>query len=299
MVLRQEVDFLVKKRMFNILDFIDSPDIREYNKNTEFTPAEQAILITQSCGTTLEEKINALQELVDTYDAEGFQTDSILCSRGDEEKIKFRQIVISEIQDWKKALEVREDSEHVVFIACYKYTEESRYDDNVSYFSTYKLAYEYLQARKQEDLDDPDYAKEESFAYIKRMFLDCEASYDDAYYFDNQLRLIQVLPAVYRGNDPEVQEMGIEDFYMHVPLPFKKGDYIKVKNPFWETVYGVMSHDSPTKENDFHMRRGWADSSDMITTIDIYKEDSHNHKFDYTDDTSVLFKNLSNILVSS
>lgn len=68
--------------MFNILDFIDSPDIREYNKNTRFTPAEQAILIGQSEETTVEEKLSAWQELVDVYSTEEFQVESIRINRG-------------------------------------------------------------------------------------------------------------------------------------------------------------------------------------------------------------------------
>ena len=47
--------------MYDLLRFIDSPDIREYNKDTDFTPAEWAVLIGMSCRQTMEEKIEALQ----------------------------------------------------------------------------------------------------------------------------------------------------------------------------------------------------------------------------------------------
>ena len=53
--------------MFNVLDFIDSKSIRDYNKDTEFSPAEQAILISKSRKTTVEEKVNALKELLQAY----------------------------------------------------------------------------------------------------------------------------------------------------------------------------------------------------------------------------------------
>ena len=34
--------------MYNFLEFIDSSDIREYNQNTIFTPAQQAVLISST-----------------------------------------------------------------------------------------------------------------------------------------------------------------------------------------------------------------------------------------------------------
>ena len=56
--------------MFNILDFIDSKEIREYNQNTEFTPIEQAYLIYHSRKTTVEEKKKARRELLGSYSIE-------------------------------------------------------------------------------------------------------------------------------------------------------------------------------------------------------------------------------------
>ena len=53
-----------EKNMFNVLDFIDSKEIREYNRNTKFTPIEQAVLICHSMGTTVDEKMAAWMELL-------------------------------------------------------------------------------------------------------------------------------------------------------------------------------------------------------------------------------------------
>mgnify|MGYP003301955204 CR=1 FL=1 len=44
--------------MFNILDFIDSKEIREYNCTTKFTPIEQAVLIYHSERTTVDEEMS-------------------------------------------------------------------------------------------------------------------------------------------------------------------------------------------------------------------------------------------------
>lgn len=51
--------------MYDFLKFIDSPDIREFNKDTVFALAEQAVLVSISYKTTVKEKIEALQYLAD------------------------------------------------------------------------------------------------------------------------------------------------------------------------------------------------------------------------------------------
>lgn len=44
----------------DVLPFIDSPDIREFNRHTKFLPAEQAVLVAVSKTKTVEEKLEAL-----------------------------------------------------------------------------------------------------------------------------------------------------------------------------------------------------------------------------------------------
>lgn len=59
------------------LRFIDSPDIREHNRNTDFTPAEWAVLVSNSMKKSVEEKIEALQYLADHYSADEFKEETI------------------------------------------------------------------------------------------------------------------------------------------------------------------------------------------------------------------------------
>lgn len=54
-------------KKLNILDFIDSPDIREFHKNTTFAPEEQAVLVVNSEKRTIEEKVDALEYLLEEY----------------------------------------------------------------------------------------------------------------------------------------------------------------------------------------------------------------------------------------
>ena len=51
----------------NILDFIDSEDIREYNKDTLFSPTQKALLIGHSKKQTIEKKIKAMDRLLLEY----------------------------------------------------------------------------------------------------------------------------------------------------------------------------------------------------------------------------------------
>lgn len=43
-----EAKGMIEAVKHDILKFIDSPDVREFNKNTVFTPAQQAILVSRS-----------------------------------------------------------------------------------------------------------------------------------------------------------------------------------------------------------------------------------------------------------
>lgn len=66
---------------YDVLQFIDSPDIREFNKHTKFMPAEQAVLTAVSKRKTVEEKMDALQYLADQYTEDEFGTEKILLKK--------------------------------------------------------------------------------------------------------------------------------------------------------------------------------------------------------------------------
>lgn len=276
--------------MFNILDFIDSPAIREYNKNTQFTPAEQVVLIARSCGTTLDEKIAAMQELVDANTEETYQTDSLILRWYWTDEPSFSEMVAKTVEIWRNVLQKCKEAKNVAFLESLEEKEyfiESRCKD-FNYYSSYDLAYQALLEEKKEHCEDmetdPDI--EETFGRIRCVYLDSPYDYDE-FLFDNDMRLINV-----RLSYQIKQEYGLKDeieevCYMHVPMPFKKGDLIKVSNPFWPTQYGVMSHDSITKEEDIHFINDCGDGWSMITSIDMYNEEFV-HKFDYTDDTPYL-----------
>lgn len=51
--------------VYDFKKFIDSPDIRGYNIDSTFTPAEQSVLIYMSQKQTIDEKLCALRWLLD------------------------------------------------------------------------------------------------------------------------------------------------------------------------------------------------------------------------------------------
>ena len=90
--------------MYDFLKFIDSPDIREYNKDTPFTPAEWAVLVRASIKRTVEEKIEALQYLLDHYQENEFGEENVNIDPPTyppyKTDIPFREIVKRTVDIW-------------------------------------------------------------------------------------------------------------------------------------------------------------------------------------------------------
>ena len=92
------------KGKHDFLSFLDSPTIAAYNKDTIFSPAEQAVLICHS-NRPIEEKMAELRYLVDTYSEEEFGADRV-CASGllaDGTK-NFKQVVCEQISLWREML---------------------------------------------------------------------------------------------------------------------------------------------------------------------------------------------------
>ena len=132
--------------MPGLLGFIDSPDIRAFNKDTVFTPVEQAVLVSRSRHRTLEEKTGALHYLLEHYTEREFQDGA--------EKVGgyckganggLRSCILRTLNEWEQVLEDRHLEKGYVFAACLN--EKEYRQDGVSdycYFSSYGKAYGYL-----------------------------------------------------------------------------------------------------------------------------------------------------------
>ena len=132
--------------VFNILDFIDSKDIREYNKNTHFTPMEQAVLIHYSQGTTIDEKLSAWRELLAAHREEEFE--QLRFGKRNFAEKSNKQIITDTVTIYENALAQRKHTDGVVFEASFY---ESDFPDNryPHYFPDYPSAFAHIMDEKQ------------------------------------------------------------------------------------------------------------------------------------------------------
>lgn len=262
--------------MPGLLGFIDSPDIRVFNKDTVFTPIEQAVLVSRSRHRTLEEKIDALNYLLGHYTEGEFQEGAEkvggYCKGTDG---GLRSCILRTLNEWEQVLEDRYLEKGYVFAACLN--EKDYRQDGVSdycYFSSYGKAYGYLTGMKKEYLTDGRLRQAKTFGIIHRFQLDGtfgERPSQDTYFFDHGMRLVDGVKAAdgYLGTN-------LEGLSIYVPLPFEVGDIVKVENPFLEDYYGIVSHKRTPKMA----------LAGMVTSIDTF--DAGTKSFDYTDDTDIL-----------
>lgn len=258
-----------------ILSFIDSPDIREYNKEQTFLPAQQAVLIDRSYRKSVEDKAAALEELIHSYTEDDFGFMEL-----DGRQLSYREVAKNTLRQWREALEARFHKEGVIYIAK---LDEKNYRESLSgslkAFSTYEKAYENICQCKKEYLDDERLKDVETVAEIFRVKIDDMDSLDASdfgyYCFDTNMTLIDASPAD-SPCSPDYRVLA--DFHFYLPLPFKKGDIVKCESPFDKTYYGVFASDWEIPENRYRIS--------MNTSLDVY--DEKEHIFDFTDDTTVL-----------
>lgn len=102
-------------KSYDVLQFIDSSDIQEFNKHTKFMPAEQAVLIAVSKTKTVEEKLEALQYLVDHYSDSEFGTEKVYEYWCTDKRESFRDTVMETIWIWRDIFQEREILEGYVY----------------------------------------------------------------------------------------------------------------------------------------------------------------------------------------
>lgn len=258
--------------MFNILDFIDSKEIREYNCTTKFTPIEQAVLIFHSERTTVDEKMAAWQELFDTYSEEEFEWTRYGKRRFDDKSNK--QILADAITVYENALNQRSVVGKVIFEASFYECDcpKSKYP---VFFSSYKDAFLYIEDKKKHYLEDEDLRKCQTKAKISLKNLGTHDSEDTIFYFDNEMRMTNIAPGR-KCYEPDLYWIG--ELFVYVPLPFKKGDIIRSILP-GRIEYGIL--DSTLDEEYFARAMEHGDWSDMEVSIYSYEPDEGIGYFDY------------------
>lgn len=258
--------------MANILDFIDSKDIREYNRNTHFTPLEQAVLIYYSRSSTVEEKLSAWRELLAAHSEEEFE--QLRFGKRHFSEKNNRQIIADTVTTYENALTQRERTDGVVFEANFY---ESDFPDNQypHYFPDYHSAFAYIQDEKQYYLANEDLCHCQTQARITVKSFDTGADADTVFYFDNEMRLTDLLPGCgILGDD----EFLIDEVFVYIPLPFRKGDILRSITP-GKKDYGILHATPDEKYYACPIQHG--DASDMVFTLDTFEPNGIHGHFDY------------------
>lgn len=243
--------------MCDLLKFIDSRQIREYNKDTYFTPAEWSLIVARSVTTSVEEKIEALRYLAGHYGEADFAKQS--ANVGPNRPVYHRNLPSREnvretIRIWEETLEERYHSEGVVFAAKYGHKERywNRETGKYQFFPDYSKAFLYLEEARDKMREKDDFRKEDFFGEIYRIELG-DMRDEDSYIFDGDLCMVEVFPLYKRcvtEDGERIERLDDSDDTVFIPLPFKKGDIIKVESSRRLPYYGVMCCDwQPTRQD--------------------------------------------------
>lgn len=263
---------------YDFLSFIDSKAIREHIRTTGyvFTPAEQAVLISRSCNRTVKEKLEALEYILRTYSEEELGSDKVgMFGFDDRNSMPFRKRLRAYITGVKSSLVLKQTDVRYCYVfitsECEKGYDYS--DDQARYFTSYADAHYYLRERKEENADN-------NCEYEYRITLQFVGELRKLYHiYDNDLRLVRADPLF--PNDDELPILDISEYYVYVPLPFKKGEIVKIMlraaNTFKDEYAVYTFPDDETDEKfirmlDRHRQRG--DYSDMSVSLTYFISDS-------------------------
>ena len=250
-----------------VLKFIDSKAIRTHCRSYQFAPSEQAVLIAQSRKRPVEEKLEVLEHLRDNFSEKDFETEKVGMLY-EEDMMTFSERLAYYIDGLKKSLALKNASEGYVFITDEREEEDEYIDEK--YYTSYADAYEDIASRYK---DSSCFYPELRYEYRLRIMP--EGSCDGVCHcFDNDLNLVIADPVLPNDEPPCLD---ISQYYIWLPLPFKKGDIVRVRDCFgWrdDVLYGVFFYpDDETDKRSVYLRglnRKRGDYTDMSTILEIF-----------------------------
>lgn len=227
----------------DVLEFIDSPDIRTFHQKTVFTPAQQAVLVMRSGKKTVDEKIEMLEYLIDIYAETEFDDGSVVCDYVYDTDISFYENIKYTMKIWKDMLCDRTEDNGYLYAANLMEKEIFPERESYRYFSSYEKAYEYLKKEKDSYLKS-EYLKDiPTVGIILGIKPDTENRWDnDEYWFDSDMNLIEISGRNERyqiSKNKTVQP--VFSYAFHLELPFHVGDIVKAepfqRPPLWGVIY--------------------------------------------------------------
>lgn len=264
----------------DVLEFIDSLDIRTFHQKTVFTPAQQAVLVMRSGKKTVDEKIEMLEYLIDIYEETEFDDGSVVCDYVYDTDISFYENIKYTMKIWKDMLCDRTEDNGYLYAANLMEKEIFPERESYRYFSSYEKAYEYLKKEKDSYLKS-EYLKDiPTVGIILGIKPDTENRWDnDEYWFDSDMNLIEISGRNERyqiSKNKTVQP--VFSYAFHLELPFHVGDIVKAESfqrpPLWGVIY--YEWEKP-KKPEFCTMNIW---------LDVY--DDKREKYDFVDDEDIL-----------
>lgn len=264
----------------DVLEFIDSPDIRTFHQKTVFTPAQQAVLVMRSGKKTVDEKIEMLEYLIDIYSETEFEDGSVGCDYVYDTDISFYENIKYTMKIWKDMLCDRTEDNGYLYAANLMEKEIFPERESYRYFSSYAKTYEYLKKEKDSYLKS-EYLKDiPTVGIILGIKPDTENRWDnDEYWFDSDMNLIEISGRNERyqiSKNKTVQP--VFSYAFHLELPFHVGDIVKAESfqrpPLWGVIY--YEWEKP-KKPEFCTMNIW---------LDVY--DDKREKYDFVDDEDIL-----------
>ena len=252
---------LNKKRKLDDYDLINSSAIGNYCREIgyKFNTEELAVLVYRNRKMNIQKKIAKYQDLIDNYpDMEVIER--INCKHYNSVKTMIK----NEINRIKNIYEdfIREN-ENCAY-TWYEYNKSTK-----EYSSSYEVVEHLNKTYKAAYNDVSNYVNEFDdtifFTIVKKVFSEKERT------IFADFNVINKKPILIKIYDKEDNYLDIDNIYIYMPTPFKKGDILISSNPLAPSNYGdngsifVLDYLSTWRENiKEYLAKGNSDSSDMI-----------------------------------
>jgi len=217
----------------DIYEFFNSRDIAEHCRKIDhkFTAIETAYLVWHSNHHTLADKHTAWQEIIDTYPDEFFHPN------WDFDGHTLHSFLHTYMRLQNEFIEnfcTTKEGYIYTYSILFKHSDQFRPDD--IFFNSYETC---LNAVKVNELDDDEY-DEIAKAKITRHRLYSshislrEAQQEVSVIFDNQLRLVDIAPAIVLKGEKRFLGpfYGFRAMWVAIPTPFHKGDIVMDVNTY-------------------------------------------------------------------
>ena len=261
-----------------ICQFVNSKDIRKHLLDIEykFSALEAAWLVYQCFALTLEERINAWEDIIATM------PDQKADSPHFDKPYESTHAVLKEyIEIRKRTLDMmlKEDVKAFYHYSISYKTNYANYEDNVAYSSYEKCLHEL-----KKELAD---CSEDEIHFGRIVRTEIDGTYPITAYYNSKglIKDVEIHPdyGVFNWNITDF----FDDLWFHFPVPFKKGDVLY--NPIYPNKFDcagpvVMTGITPLYYEEDHRRH--ADTSDMIVSGYFQCEDGtiyHEVTYNYMD----------------